>query len=327
MMLMALIGYGALCLIGIVLSAVYSGLETGIYTINRVRLIVRSGKDERRAVRLQNEIDHPNRLLTTLLLGNNIANYAGTFGMAAILTRLQYSEIQVVVMNAAILVPLLFVFGETLPKDLFRTYTDRWSYWWSGFLLVSRRAFTWIGLGPIVQGFGMVVARVVGGDPALAPTARQRISQLIKEGIGAGVLSESQTALVDRALSIRDRTVAGEMIPWDDVATISSEVDPRSRLEHLQLNHTRLPVVDNSQKVCGVLCLLDALLQPNEPTRKLMTEAMTLSPNTSVQAALGMMRSRRQPLAIVLDTSTNRPLGLVTFKDLVEPITGELSAW
>ena len=221
--------------------------------------------------------------------------------MAAILTRLQYTEVQVVVINAAILVPLLFVFGETLPKDLFRTYTDRWSYWWSGFLLVSRRTFTWIGLGPIAQGFGMVVARVVGGDPTLAPTARQRISQLIKEGIGAGVLSESQTALVDRALSIRDRTVAGEMISWNDV--------------------------DEAQEVCGVLCLLDALLEPNEPTQTLMTEAMTLSPNTSVQAALGMMRSRRQPLAIVVDTSTKRPLGLVTFKDLVEPITGELSAW
>ncbi len=247
--------------------------------------------------------------------------------MAAILTRLQYSEIQVVVMNAAILVPVLFVFGETLPKDLFRTYTDRWSYQWSGFLLVSRRAFTWIGLGPIVQGFGMVIARVVGGDPALTPTARQRISQLIKEGIGAGVLSESQTALVDRALSIRDRTVAGEMIPWNDVATISSDVDPRSRLEHLQLNHTRLPVVDDAQTVHGVLCLLDALLEPSEPTRTLMTEAMMLSPNTSVQAAMGMMRSRRQPLAIVLDSSTKRLLGLVTFKDLVEPITGELSAW
>ncbi len=327
MTLTALITFGALCLIGIVLSAVFSGLETGIYTINRVRLIVRSGQDDSRAIRLQNEIEHPNRLLTTLLLGNNIANYAGTFGMAAILTRLQYSEIQVVVMNALILVPLLFVFGETLPKDLFRTYTDRWSYQWSGFLLVSRRAFTWIGLGPIVQGFGMVVARVVGGDPTLAPTARQRISQLIKEGIGAGVLSESQTALVDRALSIRDRTVAGEMIAWNDVATISSDVDPSSRLEHLNLSHTRLPVIDNTQKVCGVLRLLDALLQPNEPTRKLMTEAMTLSPNTSVQAALGMMRSRRQPLAIVLDTTTNRPLGLVTLKDLVEPITGELSAW
>ena len=327
MTLTELITFGALTVIGIVLSAVFSGLETGIYTINRVRLIVRAGQDDPRAIRLQNEIEHPNRLLTTLLLGNNIANYAGTFGMAAILTRLQYSEIQVVVMNALILVPLLFVFGETLPKDLFRTYTDRWLYWWSGFLVVSRQAFTWIGLGPIVRGFGMAVARIVGGDPALAPTARQRISQLIKEGIGAGVLSESQTALVDRALSIRDRTVAGEMIAWNDVATISSDVDPHARLKHLHLNHTRIPVVDDAQEVCGVLCLLDALLQPNEPTQKLMTEAMKLSPNTSVQAALGMMRSRRQPLAVVVDTTTKRPLGLVTFKDLVEPITGELSAW
>ncbi len=74
MMLTTLIAYGTLSLIGIVLSAVFSGLETGIYTINRVRLIVRASRNDRRAVRLQDEIEHPNRLLTTLLLGNNIAN-------------------------------------------------------------------------------------------------------------------------------------------------------------------------------------------------------------------------------------------------------------
>ncbi len=327
MMLTSLIGYGILSLIGIVLSAVFSGLETGLYTINRVRLVVRASRNDRRAVRLQDEIEHPNRLLTTLLLGNNIANYAGTFGVAAILTRLEFTPVQVVVANAAILVPLLFVFGETLPKDLFRTHTDRWSYQWSGFLAVSRRLFTWIGLGPIVQGFGMIVVRVVGGNLALAPTARQRISQLIKEGIGVGVLRESQTALFDRALSIRDRTVADEMTPWTDVATISAEVEPQARLEQLQLNYTRLPVVDTSSQVCGVLSLLDALLEPNKPTGELMTDAMTLSPGTSVQVALGMMRSRHQPLAIVAESATERPLGLVTLKDLVEPITGELAAW
>ena len=327
MMLTSLIGYGILSLIGIVLSAVFSGLETGLYTINRVRLIVRASRNDRRAVRLQDEIEHTNRLLTTLLLGNNIANYAGTFGVAAILTRLDFTPVQVVVANAAILVPLLFVFGETLPKDLFRTHTDRWSYQWSGFLVVSRRLFTWIGLGPIVQGFGMIVVRVVGGNLALAPTARQRISQLIKEGIRAGVLRESQTALFDRALSIRDRTVADEMTPWSDVATISAEVEPHARHAQLPLNHTRLPVVDTSNRVCGVLSLLDALLEPDKPTRDLMAEAMTLSPGTSVQAALGMMRSRHQPLAIIVGSATERPLGLVTLKDLVEPITGELAAW
>ncbi len=328
MMLTTLIAYGTLSLIGIVLSAVFSGLETGLYTINRVRLIVRASRNDRRAVRLQDEIEHPNRLLTTLLLGNNIANYAGTFGVAAILTRLEFTPVQVIVANAAILVPLLFVFGETLPKDLFRTHTDRWSYRWSGFLAVSRRLFTWVGLGPIVQGFGMIVVRVVGGNLALAPTARQRISQLIIEGIGVGVLRESQTALFDRALSIRDRTVADEMTPWIDVATISAEVVPQARLEQLPLNHTRLPVVDtSSSRVLGVLGLLDTLLEPNKPTQELMTEAMTLSPGTSVQAALGMMRSRHKPLAIVAESATERPLGLVTLKDLVEPITGELAAW
>ena len=73
------------------------------------------------------------------------------------------------------------------------------------------------------------------------------------------MLRESQTALFDRALSIRERTVADEMTPWSDVATISGEVEPHARLEQLPLNYTRLPVVDMSNQVCGVLSLLDAV--------------------------------------------------------------------
>ena len=62
-----IVGYGVLSLLGVVFSALFSGLETGLYTLNRVRLLVRAGRRDPSAMRLHEELEHPNRLLTTLM--------------------------------------------------------------------------------------------------------------------------------------------------------------------------------------------------------------------------------------------------------------------
>jgi putative hemolysin len=180
-----LTGYILIMLAGLVMSALYSGLETGLYTINRVRLMVRASHHEKSAVRLRNLINNPNHMLATLLLGNNIANYAGSFGIAAILDYHDVGPGIAIFINAGILIPLLFVFGETLPKDLFRTHTDRWSYAFSGLLVLTSRLLTVVGLVPIVRLFGTLIRRLVGADATAAVTARQRMSQLIKEGVSS----------------------------------------------------------------------------------------------------------------------------------------------
>ena len=323
----AVIAYSLLSLIGILLSALFSGLETGIYSLNRVRLLVRAGRGDQQAIRLQHEFSDSNRLLSTLLIGNNAANYIGTFGVAGILIELGYGPTQVVILNAAILIPVLFVVGETLPKDLFRTHCDRWSYTLSIWLTVSRKILSWIGLVPIVKGFGLTVTKLFGGSAQLPLTERQRISNLMKEGIGSGVLSESQTELADRALSIGNRTVADEMIPWEEVASISAQANKSERESKQQTKYTRLPVMDSSGLVVGTLSILDSLLAKDKVPSALMTDVMLLGPTTTVRTALRTMRSQHQTLAVVVDPNSEMPIGLVTLKNLVEPFTGKLAAW
>jgi CBS domain containing-hemolysin-like protein len=322
------IGWGLMMLAGICLSALFSGLETGLYTINRVRVVVRANRGERAALRLQREIGQPNRLLSTLLLGNNVANYLGTFGLAAILDGLGFTGGLAIVINAGVLIPLLFIFGETLPKDLFRTHTDRWTYGLTGVLSLCRWIFTVTGLLAVVQMTGRIAGRLVGTGPEAAATARQRISQLIKEGVGTGVLSEWQTTLADRALAVRRRSVATEMIPWSNVVTVPVGADPQRREALIsRRNFTRMPVVDDSGRVVGILSSLDALLEPQRPTASLMSEPMTIPTTMRLRAALRLMRQRHRAMAVAVDPRSGRPRGLVTLKDLVEPITGELAAW
>jgi CBS domain containing-hemolysin-like protein len=327
-MTLAIALYGLLALVGLILSALFSGSETGLYTINRVRLAVRSNRGDVRAKRLRWLIDRPGVMLTTILIGNNIANYFGSYGLAAILDTFELTTVALIVINVVILTPLLFVFGEILPKDLFRTHTDSWSYGVSGFLMFAKNLFYYTGMTPIVQVVGALVSGMSGERSGTPVTGRQRMSQLMQEGIGAGVLTEAQTTLVDRSLTLRKKTVEEEMVPWVRVVTLSVDAT-REQREHImrRRNFSRLPLIDRSGNPIGVLRLLDAVLEPEATTRELMGPIATFSPETPIREALRTMRHGQYAMAVIVNPRTNRKLGIVTIKDLVEPLTGELAVW
>jgi len=122
------------------------------------------------------------------------------------------------------------------------------------------------------------------------------------------------------------------MIPWSGVATVSIDDPLATRLAWIAArHHTRFPVLDPSGQPVGVLSMIDALLEPKQPTEKLLQPAFECPADMSVPEALSKMRTQHQALAIVTEISpedgTKRPVGIVTLKDLVEPLTGELLAW
>ncbi|TVQ54892.1 MAG: DUF21 domain-containing protein [Phycisphaerales bacterium] len=323
-----LLGAVILAAIGIGLSALFSGLETGLYTLNRVRLSIRADQGERLALMLRKVMIPPNRMLSTLLIGNNIANYAGSFGLALILDHYGMSPVQAIIVNACILVPLLFIFGETLPKDFFRTYTDRWSYFFAPFLRGSERLLTWTGLNPLTQWFGDFAGWLFGAGDGAARTARQRMSQLIKEGTAAGLISEAQTTLADRALAMRDMKVEAEMVPWPKATTLPIDADPDQREKLLrQTDHARVPVVDRRGRVLGIVRVMDLLLQPERDVPSLMRDVEWFPPGTNVRRAMRQMQKKRIPMAVVARDQHAVPIGLMTLKDLVEPLTGEIAPW
>ena len=267
---------GLFVLVGVIGSAFYSGSETGLYTLSRVRLDVRASEGHRRARSLKRLVSRPAVMLAVLLLANNICNYLSSYGIASMLDASGFTPGQSVVINAAILVPLLFIFGEVLPKDLFRENTDRWSYSCAGLLEGTRRVLTWTGLAPLVAAVGSKL----GNDDSSVVPARQRMANLLREGVSIGVLTESQTALVDRALMLRDQPVVSEMIEWADVRTISVDADAETRLHAATSQpHTRLPVLDAQGQITGVISVLDLMLHPDTPMAELSRPAVLIDSN------------------------------------------------
>lgn len=318
-----------LAVVGVLGSAAASGAETGFYVLNRVRLAVRAASRDVRALRLQAEVEQPARTLSVLLIVNNLANYAGAFGVAAILSVAGLDPVGVIVLNTLIVVPLLFVFGETLPKDMFRTHADRWMYAIATPVLATRWILTACGLVPLVTFVGSAAARAFGATAGLDAAPRSRMASLLQESVAAGGLSHDQASLVSRALEMEERTVAQEMTPWRSVVAIH-EKDAKEGLAHAarRTERSRLPVLDHAGTVKGTIDVLDTLLSPEASIDEILKPVIELSQSTRVLDAINRLRSERKPMAIVVDEANGRkPLGIVTLKDLVEPLIGDLRAW
>lgn len=320
-----LIFWIALAFVCVGLSALMSGMETGVYGLNMVRLHIRAGRrdgsrESRRARSLLAEVEPLERVLAAILIGNNAANYAGAIAISAALSATNLSEWGVVIVNAAVLTPLLFIFGETLPKDTFRASADRLLPPLAGVLRALRLGLTATLALPVVRLFGLGVSRVfAGADAEAVATARGRLLALLLEGRRSGALSTAQTNLVERAGLLRRRRVEKIMTPWTEVATLG-EHRPRAQIHEALRTHRRrtYPVVDRRGRVLGLVDGARVWLEPDAPIAALMTPAVFIPPDRRLIDALADLRRVGARRAIV-GTAEN-PLGVVVERDLLKPL-------
>jgi CBS domain containing-hemolysin-like protein len=314
----------ALLVLGMAGSAFCSGVETGIYSLSRIRLSLRAS-GERAGVlarRLKAEVDRPARALATLLIANTIFNNLGSIGISALLEP-HFSEVGTVVLNVLLLTPLLFIFSESLPKELFRTGADRLTYYAAPLLYAGRLVLTATLVLPLVELLVRGVTRALRlGDPSGLSEPGEKIAAMLKEGARHGVLSESQTTLLDRALLLRETRIRGEMIPWSQAEVVSAAWDRHRVAEFLATHrHSRYPVVDASGNVVGVVEHLDLCLAGSKGPGQLVRPAVFLDPEASVRDGLVRLRSADTKLGVV--RQGGKPVGVVSTADLIEPLLGE----
>jgi Mg2+/Co2+ transporter CorB len=193
------------------LSAFFSGSETAFIALQRVRLIhmVRTGVPGARQIFRMAQ--HPERLLATVLLGNNLVNTAA----AALSTALVISLLDNV--NSAILIAtggvtlLLLIFGEIVPKTLAARHSERFAF----AVVRPLQLVEWL-LFPLVrslQGLSSVIARITGaaGQPSLV--TEQEIRSLISVGKEAGAVEASEAEMLEKVFHFGDLQVAEIMTP------------------------------------------------------------------------------------------------------------------
>lgn len=317
--------------VGLVGTAVLSGLETGIYRMSRVKLEVRahSGPYQRAAKLLKRETAQPERLLAANLIANIFFGDLAATAASNLMSARGYSDITIILVNILIFTPIFFVFVESVPKELFRLEADSATYRLAPVLTAARVLLTYTGILPLVRLMTDAAARIIGGEgeAGLAQSGRERLATLLKDTAegetGNATLSESQARLVDRAMEFGTTQVADEMQPWPRVRAVQASWSRASVNALLAREpHSYLPVVERDQagraRVTGVMSAQDLYLHPDRPLARLVLEPARLPPRMSLREAVAVLRQAAAPVGIVEEGG--RPVGLVTMSDLIEPL-------
>ena len=318
-------------LLGVFGSAVFAGLETGTYVLNKVRLELRTAAGSRRARRISWALARPTEMLSALLIANNISLNLVT---ALTVTLLGLAGSDRPSLYATIVVtPLLFVFGEVLPKNLFRITGETLTYQLSATLKGTMWVARCIGLSPLVLALNHLMLwlfpshRSRNRNP-LQP--RQKVRAFLAEGHAHGTITGFQSQMAHRVLSLRSTTVAEVMVKLPDVVAVNWDCSHQQFLETLTTHHySRLPVWrDRPDNVVGVVSIYDILFadQQNPRPSQFTLEPITLPQSLSVAEALLKLQRTHRALGVVVNNA-GTAIGIVTIKDLVEEIIGELQAW
>ena len=319
-----------LCLVGV---AFFCGIEMGLYSLNRLRLRLRVGRSgDSAATTLLELSDHREESIASVLLMQNVMNYFLT--VAAISLMWHAAGIQGThadIMAAVILSPITFVLGDVIPKEWFRTHADRLMYPAARFIKTCTVLMRSTGILWLLKSITRFFTRLAGQEQGeLWRGARSEMMGLLRETAATGTLTEEQTRMIERVMNLSNVCVGNIMVPRSRVVRLPHDIN-RKVFEMIVRRHdfSRLPVLTPDRRdVAGILNVYDVLLDndPNGPILKRMRPAITISAGTSAMQALLQLRQAHEAMSIVTDPRRGF-VGIVTLKDLVEEIFGELAAW
>jgi CBS domain containing-hemolysin-like protein len=327
-----------LVILTIVLSAIYSGLETGVYRLSRLRLRLGAEQGQWRYVWLSKTMHGGAGPLLSLLVANNLANYAATSSTTYLFTTLVSSQRAAELLATSVTAPLLFVLAESLPKNIFLYRADALTAFFAPLLFLTHRALSWCGIVPLLRYLSQLFGRLIGSpvtSPAVMTSAQKhQVRAILRDTHEEGLLSRVQTEIVDRIINVPGLRLKAVMVPIARVQSVSLRSDRPALLNVLKRHSfTRLLVWrDRPTNIVGFVNIYDVLNADQEfdTLEPYLIPVRQMDASTAVIDAIDIMR--REELKIVLVVRTRRggpdsPVGIVTMKDLVEELLGELATW
>jgi CBS domain containing-hemolysin-like protein len=311
-----------LCIVG---SAMYSGSETGMYSLSRLRVDAEAGQGRRSARLIRRLLRDESGLLVTILIGNNVMiELSARLGERLTMllgVALEWRE----VVLTALLTPFLFLFAELLPKDLFHRRPHALTGMTAPMVAFSKGLFYPLVLVLRLLSVGIERALGIEAGHTAQAVGRESVLEILQES-EAGVFPETDS-MARNVLALRALPVERVMVPWAKVRTLSSSASEAELREKLiRSPFSRMLVKDASGAVQGYVHEFEVLGSPDgRPLLEHLREITTVDVHMPLDRALAKLRVQGQRIALVGDR--RRPLGLVTVKDLVEEISGELARW
>ncbi len=316
---MILLLLGSLCV-----SFLFTGIESGLFALNRVRLRHHARLNERNAARLERLLQKPEHLLLTVSVVTAVANATAL----VVLVRLLKEPFGLAGYPLAFLlaVPIWVVGLGMIPRAVFRRFPFRTLIRFARLL-----GFAAVLLSPLlflVEHFFRPLFRGRLERATSASALREEIRFHIRQSEEAGHFTATERGLFNRILDFRDIHIGEIMIPWSNVVSIDLSTPlPEVVATARRTDFDRLPVLHNGEPV-GLLRIFDPLLDPAATGKSVadyMRHLVRCRPDDSVLKVVRQLRAARVSLAVVCNEN-DMPVGISTIEELISHIlAGRLS--
>jgi putative hemolysin len=308
-------------------SAFFSGIETGVISIHRMRLkhFVRRGS--RRAAILQGYLDDSDRLLGTTLVGTNICIVVVSVVAASTAAELVGEwggAVSTFVMSV-----LVLAFSEYLPKAWFHSRPLERCRRFAGVLRITELILKPLGVTIIWLTKWLVPgpSRPLSKPPPFV--TREDLKVLAREGERDGVLSREERDMIHRVFELSGKRAHEIMIPRKNMTSVRADTTVEEFFGTARSSgFTRMPVCDMATgKFTGVINVFYVLssseLDASRRASDFVRPALFVSENMPVDDILPRMRRSRQPMCFVTNDESE-VVGLITTEDILEEVVGQL---
>ncbi len=318
-------------LVCLILSAFYSGSETALVSVNKARINQLVETEDSKAKIIHRIVESPDRMLALTLVGTNLANVLiSLFGDRLTVNVLQdlpekfQSSISIIYITV-----LLLIFGEILPKTIFRVKADSLSLRFAYVLRLSE--YVLAPLISLVQTVTKLLVSIIdrGASTPNPDAQREELRLLATMGEKSGNLLTEQRRMIHSLLNFQNRTVAQVMVPLVDIIAIEKTTKCEELLQiAAESGYSRIPVYDGRvYDIIGIVNLLDVIYAESLPETVepfIRTDLHVVPESKNINALLKEIQTTQHTMVFAVD-EYGGTVGLLTVEDLVEEIVGEFA--
>ena len=318
----------SLILVALLFSAFFSGTEAAFLSIQRGRLAHLTRTGAKGAHRVAQIAGHPEKLLPTVLTGNNLANTAAAALGTAVAANVMSSN-NAVIASTIVVTVLLLVFSETIPKTIAAKNSEGFAMTVVGLLRVVEVVLfpaVWV-LEKLASGVGKLF-----GLSGVAMVAEEEIRALIDVGRESGTVEHTEAQLIENVFRFGDRQLREVVTPRTELVALEKGATLEEFLHiYQQHSHTRFPVYDeNVDNILGTLSVKDVVqaiarqeISANDDVTRFLRPAFFVPETKLVGQLFRELRGSGYQMVMVAD-EFGGVAGLVTLKQMVEEIVGRV---
>lgn len=310
----------------LLLSAFFSSAETALTTVNKLRIRTYVEDHVKGAKTISKLIEKPEKMLSAILIGNNVVNISAS-SLATTIAVDKFGSYGAGIATG-ILTLVVLVFGEITPKSVATKYSERLSFVYAPFILALTVVLTPVIY--IVNFLSNIFIKMFGKNVKENETITEdELMTMVEVSHEEGVIETDAHEMITNVMDFGDAVARDVMVPKVNMAFVSIDISYNDLVAAFEKDmYSRLPVYEGStDNVVGIINLKDVFFykgtKKDFSIKDFMREPFFTYESKKTTDLLHELKKSANPLAIVLD-EYGATAGLVTIEDLVEEIVGDI---